>query len=105
MFPTPVTTTAGLNQSPPAPLPNFTFGASTNNMAHATATSVEEWANGLSFNQNDGTFTMADHWMADTNMTPQAEFGLDESLLYQASFCTIDDTFTNLHGTRTDGNI
>ncbi|KIE01678.1 zinc finger domain-containing protein, partial [Metarhizium majus ARSEF 297] len=105
MFPTPVTTTAGLNQSPPAPLPNFTFGASTNNMAHATAASVEEWANGLSFNQNDGTFTMADHWMADTNMTPQAEFGLDESLLYQASFCTIDDTFTNLHGTRTDGNI
>lgn len=102
VFPTPITST-GLNQSPAEPLPAFTFGANMNNLT--AATTVEEWANSLSFNQHDGTFGMGNQWISDTNMTPQAEFGLDESLLYEANFCTMDDTFTNLHGTKTDGAI
>lgn len=105
VFPTPITTTE-LNQSPAEPLPNFTFGANTDNMTHATAAAVEEWANGLTFNQNTGTFGMADQWMGDTSMTPQGGFaGLDDSLLYHGNFCPMDDTFTNIPATKTDGNI
>jgi hypothetical protein len=96
VFPTPLAA-AGVNQSPAGLMPAFEFGGNMD-MTPASVSAVEQWASGLSFNQNDGTFT-TDQWM-----TPQAGFGLDEPLLYQ-HYCTMDDTFTNLHDTKNNGAI
>ncbi|KAK2594286.1 hypothetical protein QQS21_007992 [Conoideocrella luteorostrata] len=106
-FPIPLSTNADLNQNHIAPLPHFNLGQSAlGEMPDTTAAAVEAWTNGLSFDQHSGAF-MSEQWMADTNMTPQAQFaGLDDSLiLYNTEFSGMEEAYPNIHGTKTDGAV
>ncbi|TWU76092.1 hypothetical protein ED733_007688 [Metarhizium rileyi] len=103
MCPTPVVAD-GLSQNCAAPCSAFTFGADMA-MPHATASAVQEWARNMSFTRDNVIFGNTDTWFADINRTPQVDFGLDDSLLYEANICTVENTFANLRGSNDDETI
>lgn len=85
-----------------APYPTLPLEAAANGIDPAAA--VQAWNNGVTFDQEDPTFSMPEQWMmppatVSGPMNPQTDFTtMDESFLYQTDFAAMGHGFTGFNG-------